>query len=273
MRNLNNIVILITNPICNNKYLKWTAEFMAPVFITLIVCLAVTPVYQQIRYEAETQQALAQLKAEIASKNAQEAARQDAEAKVMREFNYLRLTLFCEAERGNENDMKAIADNVFSRMDSPSYPKTVEGVVTEVRTDASTGNRVPMYSYIVTDCARHPYKVGWSWKLAGRMAAIALKERWEGKPSSGNVNYHAPYVHPTWASAGVRDCKLQQASTPGTFHLFYKEVADRDDCREAQTVALVIKTMPRHVPVPLPRPQRRVAAHQDEIKNLITASN
>jgi hypothetical protein len=174
--------------------------------------------------------------------------------------------------------MLAIADVVFSRIDSPAYPDTIAEVVDEVRTDARTGKKVAMFSYIYSPCPQAP-KLASRWKLAGLMSAIALKERWDGKPSSGNVNYHARYVSPEWSVGGVSRCQLKPVATPGAYHMFYAPVsrAERTDCLEVQSevVSVGLRGLPTRIPVPSPRPARKAASVDgaDKVKNLILVSN
>lgn len=237
-----------------------------------MLCIVLPPVVKTYQLEADAKAFVLAIATGYHAAAAED-ERVVAEASVMQEFNALRLTLYCEAQGYNEEDMLAIADNVFSRIDSPAYPDTVYDVVNEVRTRADNGKKVAMYSYIFTDCPASQKAVG-KWRLSGRMAAIALKQRWDGKASSGSVNYHAPYVDPTWATADVRNCLLKPLGERG-YHLHYAAVApeDRATCREERKLAarqakVNAKEKDKdYIPVPTPRPA------QDEVASLILASN
>lgn len=245
----------------------WASEVLIALFV---LCIVLPPVVKSYRLEADAKAFVLAIATGYHAA-ATEDGRLVAEAAVMKEFNALRVTLYCEAYNYNEADMLAIADNVFSRVDSASYPDTIYDVVNEVRTRADNGKKVAMYSYIFTDCPTSQKAIG-KWRLAGRMAAVALKERWDGKASSGSVNYHAPYVDPTWATADVRNCLLKPLGERG-YHLHYAAVAaeDRPACREERKqiaaraaaekkAALVAKAettnLPKKIPVPTPRPER-----------------
>ena len=246
---------------------RWKLASASLLFLALIITLWLTPKLVDARHEiqAAIQHAWDLQAAREAA--VAEAIRVEKEKAVMKEFNALRLTLYCEAQSYNEADMLAIADNVFSRVDSPAYPDTIYEVVNERRISAETGKKVAMYSYIDSDCPTSK-KLSGMWQLSGAMTAIALKQRWEGKPSSGNVNYHAPYVNPVWATKDVERCILKPVETPGTFHAFYASVSvdERPSClaehkarrqQEAEMNRIIADSsivLPINVPVPKPRP-------------------
>jgi hypothetical protein len=169
------------------------------------------------------------------------------EAGVMAEFEALSNTLYCEAPalvKGVDimdvkAEMQALADAVFSRVDSPNYPDTIKAVVTEVRRDRETGKNVAMFSPFFTPCfngAKEPTK----WTLASRQAAIALAGRWDGKKSSGNTHFVMDYANPKWKTADVDNCILApRGKVGGGWHAFFAEVKpeDRAACRTERQLA------------------------------------
>jgi len=161
---------------------RWKLLVVSSLLIAAIIGLWFTPVVvdtiQQIRAERAATIALQKALEEEAYRRRLKIQ----ETETMRQFTKLRLTLYCEAARSDKPelvdmaraDMLAIADVVFSRIDSPAYPDTIAEVVDEVRTDARTGKKVAMFSYIYSPCPQGP-KLASRWKLAGLMSAIALR--------------------------------------------------------------------------------------------------
>ena len=212
-----------------------------------------------------------------------------AEAETMKEHHALRTTIYCEAPRlvGNKledvaAEMLHLADAIFSRVDSPNYPDTVQAVVTEERTDRKTGKLVAMFSPFHTECFNSPKNETAGerikWKLAGKMASIAFRERWDGKKSSGNTHFLMDYVDPAWKTVDVKNCRLKAKGSLAGFHLYFAEVLpkDREACLAGRQLNVATVTLPEVGPLPVWNPKRkqpRPAPAQDDVASLILASN
>ncbi len=253
----------------------WGGQAFTSLIIGGIMALSVMMSNSQQALELERQNAVIRARLEVLHQ--QEMAKLAAELKVkeialMKEFDCMRLTLFWESQRHNEEDMTEIGRNIMTRVDSPNYPKSICGVVNEVR-QKPDGTKVAMYSYIFDNRGRprsnHP-----DWKLAGRVTHKVMVAHAEGRLEKGAINYHAPYVNPTWAKRGVERCQLEVMETEG-YHLFYAEVprAERKECLAERAMAAASAKqekqteLPEKGPMPLPRPA------QDKVASLILASN
>jgi len=245
--------------------------------LTIGGIMALTGLMYQSQQSLELERQNAAIRARLEVLHQQEMAKLAAELKVkeialMKEFDCMRLTLFWESQRHNEDDMTEIGRNIMTRVDSPHYPKSICGVVNEVR-QKPDGTKVAMYSYIFDNRGRprsnHP-----DWKLAGRVTHKVMVAHAEGRLEKGAINYHAPYVSPVWAKVGVAKCQLEVMETEG-YHLFYAEVprAERKDCLAQRALTIAAKKqadsvdLPEEGPVPAKRPTK------DEVASLILAAN
>jgi len=175
-----------------------------------------------------------------------EDVRAAAETETWRQFTDLRTALYCEAPRLEGNDpakveaeMAAIADVVYSRIDSPNFPDTIVNVVEEVRTDAISHKRVAQFSSFFSPCFKGAKETA-KWNMAGMQAAIAFSARWHGHKSSGNTHFVMDYAHPRWKTVDPARCLLEaKGKIGGGWHAFFAEVLpeDRANCREEQKVA------------------------------------
>ncbi len=255
MRNLRNKSYLPTR-----RQAFWGGEFLTALIVGTLLLLAALNIHQRYQEYVE------------AREQAAFEARREA---LLKEVACMQLTLYWEPQRRNEKDMREIARNIMTRVDSPSYPDTVCGVVNEVR-KRSDGKKVAMYSYIFDNRPapdkRHP-----DWRAAGKISFEILAAHRHGELTEGAMNYHAPYVSPRWAKKGVETCELVKMKTD-TYHLFYAAVEtaeERAACRSAQALAASLKAdrmdgvkLPRRAPRPLPRPAER----KDELAKLILAA-
>ena len=237
----------------------WGGEALTALIVGGLILLAALQIQQ--RYQ-EIQEAREQAIFE---------ARREA---LLKEVTCMQLTLFWESKRHHEDDMREIARNIMTRVNSPDYPDSVCGVVNEVRKNAA-GRKVAMYSYIFDNRPapdkRHP-----DWRAAGKISFEILAAHRQGNLTEGAMNYHAPYVSPRWAALGVERCELIRMDTD-TYHLFYAAVETREEkaaCRSAQVLAAAEKVrhaeslkLPKRAPRPLPRP-----AEKDELAKLILAA-
>lgn len=254
----------------------WAGQTLTAAILGGIMTLSVMMTNAQQSLELERQNAV--IRARLEQIHQQEMAKLAAELKVreialMKEFDCMRLTLFWESQRHNEEDMTEIGRNIMTRVDSPNYPKSICGVVNEVRRKQN-GTKVAMYSYIFDNRGRpranHP-----DWKLAGRVTHKVMVAHAEGTLEKGAINYHAPYVSPVWAKRGVEKCQLEVMETEG-YHLFYAEVprAERKTCLAERAMAALAQTqndsvvLPKQGPVPAKKPVRK-----DEVASLILAAN
>ena len=272
-----------TNAPNTPKYLpsKRVAFWGSQTFTALLLggLIALSVLMYQARHALELARQNEVIRARLELLHQQEMAKLAAELKVqeialMKEFDCMRLTLFWESQRHNEEDMMEIGRNIMTRVDSPAYPASICGVVNEVRLKAD-GTKVAMYPYIFDNRGRpranHP-----DWKLAGRVTHLVMLAHAEGRLAKGAINYHAPYVSPRWAKVGVERCQLEVMETEG-YHLFYAEVprAERKDCLAQRAMAAAESkkkhdtfVLPKEGPVPAKRP-----AKQDDVASLILAAN
>lgn len=267
---MRNVVSILTNPLnrlCESRRLKWTADFMAPLFIALIVVLAATPTIRTLAYQAQVQVALAELRIAVARAAADEASRKLAEANVMHEKNCLDEAIQNEAAPYDVADMNGRADVIFSRMASGKFPKTICGNVNQVSYD-DAGKPTWQFSY-------HAYrlqpKAGRNYALARLVAARYWTRILEGtvKPS-GALWYHATYMTPYWAVTDVANCRMAAMGRVGA-HLHYglNTEAEREKCLDDKAAAITAATtrLPRKGPLPRPRPR-----NEDQVASLLLAT-
>ncbi len=244
-----------------------------------VLCFLVPSLVREYRLEADAKAFIIGI-ATSYKEAAAEDERAYAEAAIMKEHHALRTIIYCEAPRltGNKPEdvaaeMYHLADAVFSRVDSPNYPDTVQAVVTEERIDRRSGKKVAMYSPLHTECFNSPKNETaderTKWKMAGKMASIAFKERWDGKASSGNTHFLMDYVNPAWKTKDVANCLLKPKGQLAGFHLYFAEVLpqDRAACYEERKLLTATVMLPKHGPIPAKKPKQEKPA--DEVAALI----
>jgi spore germination cell wall hydrolase CwlJ-like protein len=121
----------------------------------------------------------------------------------------LTMAVYYEAATEPDDGQRAVAQVVLNRVAHPSYPNTVCGVVFQ-GSERSTGCQ---FTFTCDgSLARRP--MAYWWDRARRVADAALAGFVYG-PVGLATNYHATYVHPTWADS------LLRVATIGT-HRFYR---------------------------------------------------
>ena len=118
----------------------------------------------------------------------------------------LAATIYFEARGEPLDGQVAVAKVVMNRVESPNYPNTVCGVVTQKR------KSVCAFSF---NCDKINLSVQDSraWTNAVRIASLVYRGKLKD-PTKGATHYHATYVYPQWAEGAV-------AVAIGN-HLFYR---------------------------------------------------
>ncbi|PZP38702.1 MAG: hypothetical protein DI585_06610 [Pseudomonas fluorescens] len=248
--------------------------------LTLAIMLGAVIPQSVDAYQAHTQN-IAELAAAEAEAEARmnEIIRSKEEAARMKEFNAMRIALYCEAKANSavtRQDMAAIAANILTRVASDEYPDTIFEVVYEKRVKKTAAGplKVAMYSFINAPCARkHPSDSDMHWTLAGRETHKAMVAYEAGRLKTDSMNYHAPYVNPSWVKRGLQNCELEALGKRG-FHLHYAKLspskqaeclAERIEAEKASASDKPV-VLPKVVPVPAARPTK------DEVAALIKTS-
>lgn len=124
------------------------------------------------------------------------------------QWQCLKTALYFEARGETLKGQFAVAEVILNRVDSPSYPKTVCGVV------GQGGKGSCQFSYNC-DGARDVMRDAEAADVAGRIARVML----DGAPralTSGATHFHTRAVRPNWAS------RFPQTAAIGA-HLFYRQ--------------------------------------------------
>ena len=115
--------------------------------------------------------------------------------------------LYFEARGESIRGQVAVAEVILNRVDDPSYPRTVCGVVNQ------RGNGGCQFSYVcdgMSDAIRERGAFAVSERIAGAMI--------DGAPrllTEGATHFHTPKVHPAWASRFALTAKIGS-------HIFYR---------------------------------------------------
>lgn len=133
-----------------------------------------------------------------------------------KELECLATNIYHEARNEGMTGQRAVAWVTLNRVESPSYPNTVCGVVYQAELNE---NGIPLrnrcsYSWFcdgksdeVTDQA--------AWNVAEVVAAeVMAKYGKETDPTNGAIMYHAHYVTPYWASSYDKQARIDS-------HIFY----------------------------------------------------
>ena len=124
------------------------------------------------------------------------------------QFTCLATALYFEARGESIKGQVAVAEVILNRVDLPSYPGTVCGVVQQA------GSGGCQFSYVcdgVSDRSREPA----AWDRAARIAGAMLG----GAPRSltqGATHFHTPAVRPSWSR------RFAHTATIGS-HIFYRQ--------------------------------------------------
>ncbi len=115
--------------------------------------------------------------------------------------------LYFEARGEGIRGQVAVAEVILNRVDDPSYPRTVCGVVQQ------SGGGGCQFSYVCdgrSDAIREKAAFAVSERIAGAML--------EGTPrllTEGATHFHTPKVHPSWAKRFALTAKIGS-------HIFYR---------------------------------------------------
>ena len=123
------------------------------------------------------------------------------------EFQCLKQALYFEARGEDIKGQFAVAEVILNRLDSPDYPKTICGVVSQ-----SAGN-ICQFSYNCDGKPEVMQEVG-SKEMAARIAAVMM----QGAPrdiTNGATHFHTKAVNPRWSRV------FEQTASIGE-HVFYR---------------------------------------------------
>lgn len=133
-----------------------------------------------------------------------------AEATGDAQWRCLTEALYFEARGESERGMFAVTEVILNRVDSPSYPGTVCGVVHQ-----GTGGLYACQFTYTCDGLSDTIRDRAAWITVGRIARAAL----DGAPrtlTGGATHYHTHAVSPSWAR------RFPQTAVIGA-HLFYRQ--------------------------------------------------
>jgi spore germination cell wall hydrolase CwlJ-like protein len=137
-----------------------------------------------------------------------EQAEPPAELATTAEFVCLKEALYFESRGENIKGQFAVAEVILNRVDSPAYPNTVCGVVSQGNSKAC------QFSYNCDGKADVMHEAG-AEELAARIAATML----QGAPrnlTAGATHFHTTAVNPRWSRM------FEQTASIGR-HLFYRK--------------------------------------------------
>lgn len=133
-------------------------------------------------------------------------------------FECLRKNIYLEAGNQGVEGMIAVANVTMNRVKDPSYPKNVCDVVYQaIYKDGKLVRNKCQFSWYCdgkTDNVRVNKYTRDTWKLAGEIAQLALKDKVDNLVGDA-THYHADYVNPYWSE------NLQHVATVGN-HIFYQ---------------------------------------------------
>lgn len=118
--------------------------------------------------------------------------------------------LYFEARGESVKGQFAVAEVILNRVESPRYPNTVCGVITQ-----GTGRKYQcQFTYT---CDGHPERISEkrAWERVGKVAAMSL-ETTERSLTDGATHYHTTAVKPSWASKYIRTAQIG-------VHRFYRQ--------------------------------------------------
>ncbi|MCP4330899.1 MAG: cell wall hydrolase [Alphaproteobacteria bacterium] len=125
------------------------------------------------------------------------------------EIECLALNVYFEARSEDQRGQSAIAHLTLNRVDSPAFPDTVCGVVTQ----GQGGRHRCQFSWYCDGLHDSPANPA-AWENAMRIARAARSAR-GNDPTRGAVYFHLRRVEPLWAEKLTRTVEIGD-------HLFYK---------------------------------------------------
>ncbi len=128
-------------------------------------------------------------------------------AKGGEEFQCLATALYFEARGEGVKGQAAVAEVILNRVESPSFPRTICGVVNQ------SNSRGCQFSFT---CDGRPERIGdrGAWQVAGKIARVMI----DGAPrrlTDGATYFHTPSVRPSWAKRFEKTAKIGR-------HIFYR---------------------------------------------------
>jgi len=124
------------------------------------------------------------------------------------EFQCLKEALYFESRGENIKGQFAVAEVILNRVDSPNYPKTVCGVVSQANASGC------QFSYNCDGKAEVMHEAG-AEELAGRIANVMMLGA-ARELTAGATHFHTKSVNPRWSRV------FEQTASIGR-HLFYRK--------------------------------------------------